>query len=243
MTLTRRRADVVLVERGLFESRARARAAIEAGLVTAGGVTLAKASDLIAPDAAIAAEAPHPWVSRGGVKLAHALDAFAIDPAGLVCLDLGASTGGFTDVLLQRGAKRVHAVDVGHGQLHPRVAADPRVMSHEGVDARDVTSDLIGEAPQLIVIDVAFIALTLVLPAALAVAAKAARLVALVKPQFEAGRERVKKGVVRDAAIHAEVCDKVATAVAQLGWTVDGIIPSPIAGGDGNREFLLAAHS
>jgi 23S rRNA (cytidine1920-2'-O)/16S rRNA (cytidine1409-2'-O)-methyltransferase len=242
MTTTRRRADVVLVERGLFESRARARAAIEAGLVTADGVTLAKASDLIAQDAAIKAEAPHPWVSRGGVKLAHALDAFAIDPAGLVCLDLGASTGGFTDVLLARGAARVHAVDVGHGQLHPKIAADPRVMSHEGVDARDVTLGLIGEAPGLIVIDVAFIPLTLVLPAALAVAAKGARLVALVKPQFEAGRERVKKGVVRDAAIHAEVCDKVAAAVAQLGWTVEGIIPSPIEGGDGNREFLLVAH-
>lgn len=243
MTTPRRRADLVLVERGLFESRARAKAAIEAGLVTAGGVTLAKASDLIAPDAAIEATPPHPWVSRGGVKLAHALDAFAIDPAGRVCLDLGASTGGFTDVLLTRGAAGVHAVDVGHGQLHPKVAADPRVTSHEGVDARDVTPDLLGEAPRLIVIDVAFIPLTLVLPAALALGAPGARLVALIKPQFEAGRDRVKKGVVRDAAIHAEVCDKVAAAVVKLGWTVDGILPSPIEGGDGNREFLLAAHS
>ncbi|CUU42390.1 16S/23S rRNA (cytidine-2'-O)-methyltransferase TlyA [Blastochloris viridis] len=233
----------MLVERGLFESRARAKAAIEAGLVKADGIVLTKASDAIAPGADIIAEAPHPWVSRGGVKLAHALDAFGVDPAGLICLDLGASTGGFTDVLVSRGAARVYAVDVGHGQLHPKIAADPRVVSREGVDARDVTLDLLGAAPGLIVIDVAFIPLTLVLPAALAVAAPGARLVALIKPQFEAGRDRVKKGVVRDAAIHAEVCDKVAAAVARLGWTVDGIIPSPIAGGDGNREFLLVAHT
>ncbi|BBF93757.1 TlyA family RNA methyltransferase [Blastochloris tepida] len=237
----RRRADVVLVERGLFDSRARARAAIEAGLVRADGVVLARPSDTIAPDAEIIAAAPHPWVSRGGVKLAHALDAFAIDPRGLVCLDLGASTGGFTDVLLARGAARVHAVDVGHGQLHPKIAADPRVVSHEGVDAREVTLERLGAPPALIVIDVAFIALTLVLPAATSVAGPGTRLAALIKPQFEAGRERVKKGVVREPAIHAEVCDKVADAARALGWTVEGVIPSPIEGGDGNREFLMAA--
>lgn len=241
MTSERRRADVVLVERGLFESRAKARAAIEAGLVSADGAVLARASDPIAPMAEIAAEPAHPYVSRGGVKLAHVLDAAGVDPAGRICLDLGSSTGGFTDVLLARGAARVHAVDVGHGQLHPRIVADPRVVAYEGRDAREVTRETLGEIPDLIVVDVSFIPLRLVLPAAAALAAPGCRLLALIKPQFEAGRARIKKGVVRDAAVHAEVCAAVAATARDLGWQVETVEPSPITGGDGNREFWLVA--
>ena len=241
MTSERRRADVVLVERGLFESRAKARAAIEAGLVSADGAVLARASDLVAPTAEIAAAPAHPYVSRGGVKLAHALEETTIDPSGLVCLDLGTSTGGFTDVLLARGAARVHAVDVGHGQLHAKLAADRRVVAYEGLDARAVTRETLGEVPNLIVIDVSFIPLALVLPAATALAAPGSRLLALIKPQFEAGRARIKKGVVRDAAVHAEVCDAVAATARDLNWQVEAVLPSPITGGDGNREFWLVA--
>lgn len=236
------RADRLLVEAGLFESRARAQAAIAAGLVRADGAPVRRASDLLSRAAVLGAEAPHPFVSRGGLKLEAALDAFGVDPAGLTCLDLGASTGGFTDVLLRRGAARVYAVDVGRGQLHPRIAADPRVVSHEATDARGLVPDLFAAPPALAVVDVSFISLRLVLPVLPALLAPAARLVALIKPQFEAGRERVGRGgLVRDAAVQAEVCAGIRDLVGALGFRVEGLIPSPIEGGDGNREFLIGA--
>ncbi|MBS7698304.1 MULTISPECIES: TlyA family RNA methyltransferase [unclassified Chelatococcus] len=235
------RADKLLVERGFFETRARAQAAIAAGLVTADGVTVRKSSDSLAPDAAITASAPHPYVSRGGVKLEAGLEAFALSPTGKICLDIGASTGGFTEVLLGRDALKVYAVDVGHGQLHASVAADPRVVSLEGTDARGLTPAEIPDSIGFIVADVSFISLRLVLPPVLPLLADDAALVALVKPQFEAGRAHVAKGIVRDPAIHARVCDDIADFVSGLGFDVLGLIPSPIAGGDGNREFLIGA--
>ena len=236
------RADILLVERGHFPSRAKAREAIEAGLVSADGHIIRKPADTIGPDAQIAATAPYPWVSRGGVKLAAALEHFGFDPAGRIALDIGASTGGFTDVLLTRGASRVHAIDVGHGQLHARLASDPRVKTREGTDIRTLTREMLeGDLPSLIVIDVSFISLALVLPGALALAADDARLIALIKPQFEAGRAALKKGIVRDEAVREAACANIAGLVVQLGWRVDGIMPSPVAGGDGNLEFLLGA--
>jgi len=240
--MTRKRADVVLVERGFFTSRARAQEAIAAGLVTVNGAPVKKPSDVVAEDAVITAVQPHPYVSRGGVKLAAALDAFGIDPKGCVCLDIGASTGGFTEVLLMHGARHVYAVDVGHSQLHPKVASDPRVTNLEGTDARSLTAALIPEPADLLVSDVSFISLKLVLPAAVALLKPHAKLSVLVKPQFEAGRDHVKKGIVRDEAVHRSVCDDISAFVASLGFSVDGIVPSPIEGGDGNREFLLGAH-
>ena len=237
--MPRMRTDRLLVERGLFESRAKAQAAIAAGLVTADGVEVRKASDEITTDAAIDARAAHPYVSRGGIKLAAALDLFHFDPKGRVCLDVGASTGGFTQVLLERGAARVYAVDVGRGQLHASLRGRPEIVSLEETDIRNVQP--LDPAPDLIVIDVSFISLKQVLPAALKLTATPAQLVALIKPQFEAGRERVKKGIVRDPAVHAAVCDDIAAFVASLGWRVAGVIPSPIRGGDGNVEFLLGA--
>lgn len=238
---SRMRADHLLVSRGLFESRARAQAAIEAGLVTADGAPVRRAAALIGEAAEIRAAQPHPYVSRGGVKLAAALDAFAIDPAGCICLDVGASTGGFTDVLLARGAARVHAVDVGRGQLHPRIAADPRVVARQATDARHLDRALIPDPVGLVVIDVSFISLKLVLPALMPLLSHPATLVALIKPQFEAGRRLVRKGIVRDADLQAAVCTDIADHVAGLGFTILGIVPSPIEGGDGNREFLIAA--
>jgi 23S rRNA (cytidine1920-2'-O)/16S rRNA (cytidine1409-2'-O)-methyltransferase len=237
----RRRADLLLVERGLFESRAKAQEAIAAGLVSADGAPVAKASDPLRVSADIIAAAPHPWVSRAGVKLQAALDAFNIDPARCVCLDLGASTGGFTDVLLTCGAAKVYAVDVGHGQLHPRLVGNPRVTSLEGTDARHLTPTLVPEPIALAVADVSFISLRLVLPPIVPLLAPDAALVALVKPQFEAGRAFVKKGVVRDEAAHRTVCREIAAFVEALGFTVFGLVPSPILGGDGNREFLIGA--
>jgi 23S rRNA (cytidine1920-2'-O)/16S rRNA (cytidine1409-2'-O)-methyltransferase len=240
----KRRVDTLLVERGLAESRARAQALVLAGLVSSNGRRLDK------PGMALAGDAPldvrgreHPWVSRGGVKLAHALDHFAIDPTGAVGLDIGASTGGFTDVLLARGARCVYAVDVGHGQLAWRLRQDPRVTVLERCNARHLTRDEIPEPPDLVVCDASFISLTVVLPAALALAAPRARLVALIKPQFEVGKGRVGKGgVVRDPALHREVCEGVATWLgAQPGWRVEGIIESPIRGPEGNVEFLISA--
>lgn len=239
--MTRKRADMVLVERGFFESRARAQEAIAAGLVTVNGAKVRKASETVPEEAVIEAQQPHPYVSRGGVKLAAALDAFDIDPKGRTCLDIGASTGGFTEVLLSRGAERVYAVDVGHGQLHPKIAGDPRVISLEGTDARALTPALIAEPADLLVADVSFISLKLVLPAAVALLKPRAALAVLVKPQFEAGRDNVKKGIVRDEAVHRAVCEDMTTFVASLGFTPLGLIPSPIEGGDGNREFLLGA--
>ncbi|MGD0562641.1 MAG: TlyA family RNA methyltransferase [Roseiarcus sp.] len=236
----RKRADTLLVERGFFASRARAQEAIAAGLVSAGGIVVRKASENLAPDAAIVAGAPHPWVSRGGMKLAAALDAFALDPAGLLCLDVGASTGGFTDVLLTRGARAVVSVDVGHGQFDAALAADPRVTLREGLDARRLTREIVG-APQAIVCDVSFISQRLVLPHVLALADRPAWLVSLVKPQFEVGRERLVKGAVKDPAALALACEAVRRCVEDLGWTSLGLIPSPVLGGDGAREFLYAA--
>ena len=235
----RKRADVLLVERGLFDSRARAPAAIAAGRVTADGVVLRRPSDAVAPDAAFDASPEHPWVSRGGLKLAAALDHFGFDPAGRVCLDVGASTGGFTDVLRARGARRVYAVDVGRGQLHQKLRDDPVVISHEETDIR--TLGPFDESPDLAAIDVSFIPLRLVLPALDRLLRRPAQLVALIKPQFEAGRAKVKKGIVRDPAVHAAVCDDVAAYTAALGWIVAGVVPSPIEGGERNREFLMGA--
>jgi 23S rRNA (cytidine1920-2'-O)/16S rRNA (cytidine1409-2'-O)-methyltransferase len=237
----RKRADIVLVERGFFASRARAQAAIAAGLVSVAGVALKKASDEVAGDAPIEAEAPHPWASRGGVKLAAALDAFALDPTGLVCLDIGASTGGFTDVLLARGGAKVIAVDVGHGQLDPRLAADPRVRSLESVDARALTAAMLGETPEVIVIDVSFISQRLVLPHVLELAAERAWLVSLIKPQFELDRTDLVKGRVRSEAALMRACDDVRATIEAEGWTIIGLIPSPILGGAGAREFLIGA--
>ena len=237
----RQRADRLLVERGLFESRAKAQAAIDAGLVIANGAPVRKASEEIARNAAINATPAHPYVSRGGVKLAAALDHFGFDPNGRVCLDVGASTGGFTQVLLERGAACVYATDVGHGQLHPSLRARSEVVALEETDIRRLSPSLLSEPPDLVTIDVSFISLKLVLPAALALAKPPAQLIALIKPQFEAGPARVKKGIVRDPQVHAAVCDDIAAFVAALGWRVLGVIPSPIAGGDGNAEFLLGA--
>lgn len=235
------RIDRLLVERGLFPSRAKAQAAIEAGLVRAGDALVRKASEAIAVDASLHASAAHPYVSRGGVKLAAALDHFGFDPQGRVCLDVGASTGGFTQVLLERGAKRVYAVDVGRGQLHQSLRARPEVVSLEEIDIRKLSPSLLSEPPDFVTLDVSFISLKLVLRAALALVKSPAQMVALIKPQFEAGRALVKKGIVRDPQVHAAVCDGIAAFVAALGWRGFGIIPSPIAGGDGNAEFLLGA--
>jgi 23S rRNA (cytidine1920-2'-O)/16S rRNA (cytidine1409-2'-O)-methyltransferase len=237
----RQRADRLLVERGLFDSRAKAQAAIAAGLVTADGAPVRKASDEISLDAALRAEPAHPWVSRGGVKLAAALDHFGFDPAGHVCLDVGASTGGFTHVLLARGARRVYAIDVGRGQLHASLRNDARVTLFEETDIRNFDPGRRPEPPDFLVIDVSFISLKLVLPPALALLRTPARLVALIKPQFEAGRRHLKKGIVRDPQVHTAVCEDIVGFAATLGWTVAGVVPSPIAGGDGNREFLLGA--
>jgi 23S rRNA (cytidine1920-2'-O)/16S rRNA (cytidine1409-2'-O)-methyltransferase len=237
----RKRADILLVERGFFSSRARAQAAIAAGLVSVDGIALKRASEEVADDAPIEAEAAHPWASRGGVKLAAALDAFALDPSALVCLDVGASTGGFTDVLLARGAAKVIAVDVGRRQLDPRLAADPRVRSLEGVDARALTAEMVGERHEAIVVDVSFISQRLVLPHVLKLAAERPWLVSLVKPQFELGRNELVKGRVRSEAALERACDAVRAAIEAQGWTVLGLIPSPILGGAGAREFLIAA--
>lgn len=240
--MPRKRADVLLVERGLFESRAKARAAIEAGGVTVDGRVLAKASEAVDEAAEILAVAAHPYVGRGALKLVHALELWPIATQARVALDVGASTGGFTEVCLERGASKVYAVDVGRGQLHPKLAADPRVVSLEGVDARVLTADLIPEPPQLVVSDVSFISLEKALPAALALAAPGADLVALIKPQFEVGPERVGKGgLVKDQAARQAALDRVAAFIAASGWTVQASTDSPIEGGDGNREFLLWA--
>jgi 23S rRNA (cytidine1920-2'-O)/16S rRNA (cytidine1409-2'-O)-methyltransferase len=238
------RLDQLLVERGLAESRARAQALILAGVVFSGERRLDKPGLMVPADAAVAVRGrDHPYVSRGGVKLAHALDHFAIDPSGAVCLDVGASTGGFTDVLLRRGASRVYAVDVGHGQLDWRLRQDARVVVLERLNVRALDRRHVPEPVDLVVCDVSFISLTLALPAALALTAPGARLAALIKPQFEAGREQVGKGgIVRDELVHQAVCEKIAAwLAAQPGWQVLGLTTSPISGADGNIEFLIAA--
>jgi 23S rRNA (cytidine1920-2'-O)/16S rRNA (cytidine1409-2'-O)-methyltransferase len=238
----KRRADLLLVERGLAESRAKAQALILAGLVNCAGRRVDKPGEQLPADAAVIVKGrDHPWVSRGGVKLAHALDWFRISVEGMVALDIGASTGGFTDVLLSRGAKRVHAVDVGHGQLAWKLRQDPRVVVHERLNARYLTHEEIAEPIDTITCDASFISLATILPAPLALAVPQAELIALVKPQFEAGREHVRKGgVVRDTDIQRAMCDRAAAWVAaQPGWTVIGVVESPILGPEGNREFLL----
>jgi 23S rRNA (cytidine1920-2'-O)/16S rRNA (cytidine1409-2'-O)-methyltransferase len=244
MPVARRRADQLLLDRGLVDSRARAQAVILAGLVFSGTRRIDKAGQPMAEDAAIELRGQdHPWVSRGGLKLAHGLAAFGLSPAGLVCLDIGASTGGFTDVLLANGAARVHAVDVGHGQLAWKLRSDPRVTVHERTNARHLTAEAIGEPVGALVCDASFIGLATLLPAPLALCAPGAWAVALIKPQFEAGPEYVgSKGVVRDPAVHREVCERVSKWWGGLpGWRVLGVSESPITGPEGNREFLIGA--
>lgn len=237
------RLDQALVERGLAESRARAQALILAGTVFSDSRRLDKPGHAVTAATALEVRGrDHPWVSRGGVKLAHGIDHFRIDPAGLTCLDVGASTGGFTDVLLAGGARRVYAVDVGHGQLAWRLRTDPRVVVLERTNARDLSPALVSEPIDLIVCDVSFIGLETALPAVLALAAPDALLVALIKPQFEAGRSDVGSGgVVRDAAVRQRVCERIsAWLAAQSGWSVIGTTESPITGPHGNIEVLLA---
>ncbi|HWX04802.1 MAG TPA: TlyA family RNA methyltransferase, partial [Bradyrhizobium sp.] len=237
----RKRADVVLVERGLFESRARARAAIEAGLVVANGKPVAKPSETIAADAELQAQPAHPYVSRGGVKLAGALEQYPIEIEGHLCLDVGASTGGFTEVLLAGGASVVFAIDVGHGQLHPSLREHPKVVSMEETDIRAFEGKRLPARPDIVVIDVSFISLKAVLPVALSLAAAPMHLLALIKPQFEAPRKHSKGGIIRDAAVHRQVCDDIAAFAAQFGCTEIKVFPSSIPGGDGNLEFFLGA--
>jgi len=240
----KQRADVALVDRGLVETRARAQALILAGKVFTGTVRIAKAGQPVLPDTPLEVRGQdHPWVSRGGLKLAHGLAHFALSPEGRVCLDIGASTGGFTDVLLANGAVRVHAVDVGHGQLAWKLRSDPRVVVHERMNARHLAPEAIGEPVQVLVCDASFIGLRTVLPAPLGLCAPGAWAIALIKPQFEAGPGEVGgKGVVRDPAIHQRVCAEIADWWAGLpGWQVLGIADSPITGPEGNREFLIAA--
>jgi 23S rRNA (cytidine1920-2'-O)/16S rRNA (cytidine1409-2'-O)-methyltransferase len=234
----------LLVERGLAESRAKAQALVLAGQVFSGEQRLDKPGQAIAADTPLDLRgAGSPYVSRGGVKLAHGLDHFGIDPKGMVALDIGASTGGFTDVLLQRGVARVYAVDVGHGQLDWRLRNEPKVVVLERTNARHLSHNLIPEPIDLVVCDASFISLKLVLPAALQLTRPGAGLVALIKPQFEVGKSQVGKGgVVRDPPLHEQVCAEVARWLGEgQGWRVQGITPSPITGPKGNREFLIAA--
>ncbi|KXV78129.1 TlyA family RNA methyltransferase [Acetobacter cerevisiae] len=242
--MARRRVDQMLVDRGLVESRTKAQALIMAGLVFTGEKRVAKAGDQLAEDAPLDVRGQqHPWVSRGGCKLAHALTHFDLSPQDRVCLDVGASTGGFTDVLLTNGARHVYAVDVGHGQLAWKLRSDARVTVMEKCNARHLDSTQIPEAPSVIVCDASFIGLRTVLPAALSLAADDAWAVALIKPQFEAGRDQIgAKGVVRDPAVHESVCQMIHDWWSALpGWSVLGIEASPITGPEGNREFLIAA--
>jgi 23S rRNA (cytidine1920-2'-O)/16S rRNA (cytidine1409-2'-O)-methyltransferase len=241
MASPRKRIDLLLVERGLFESRARARAAIEAGLVSANDKPVLKASETFSLDAALQAQPAHPFVSRGGVKLAGALEQYPIPIEDHVCLDVGASTGGFTEVLLANGASVVFAIDVGHGQLHPSLHDHPKIVSMEATDIRSLEGKRLPARPDVVVIDVSFISLKAVLPAALALAAAPMHLLALIKPQFEATRKHSKRGIIRDAAVHQEVCNEIAAFVASLGCTDIQFFPSPIAGGDGNAEFFIGA--
>lgn len=242
--MPKQRVDQLLVERGLAESRAKAQALVMAGLVFSGGKRVEKPGATLAAEAPLAVKGkPHPWVSRGGVKLAHALEHFGIEPAGQVCLDVGASTGGFTEVLLAKGAAKVYAVDVGHGQLDWKLRADKRVVVLERTNARHLTREIVPEPIDLVVCDASFIGLRTVLPAPLTLTKPAAALVALIKPQFEAGPEKVGKGgIVRDEAVRAEVCETIRAWLAgQPRWHVLGIAASPIEGADGNKEFLIAA--
>ena len=240
-----RRVDQALVDRGLVETRARAAALVMAGQVFSGERRIGKAGEKLADDAPLALRGQdHPWVSRGGLKLAHGLAHFGLSPEGRICLDVGASTGGFTDVLLAHGATRVHAVDVGHGQLAWKLRSDPRVVVHERVNARHLEATTIGHDPiGALVCDASFIGLRTILPAPMALCAAGAWAVVLIKPQFEAGPGEVgAKGVVRDPATHERVVAEIADWWStRPGWQVQGVEPSPITGPEGNREFLLAA--
>lgn len=242
--MAKKRADQLLVERGLVESRARAQAVILAGLVYSGEKKVDKAGQQMAEDVALELRGrDHPWVSRGGIKLAHAIDHFGWDMTGLVAMDVGSSTGGFTDVLLTRGAARVYAVDSGTNQLAWKLRQDPRVVVHEQTSARILTAAHVPEPVGMIVCDASFISLSKVLERPMSFAAPDARMIALIKPQFEAGREEVGKGgVVRDPAVHRRVCDEVRGWVEAQGWRVEDIVQSPITGPEGNVEFLIAAH-
>jgi 23S rRNA (cytidine1920-2'-O)/16S rRNA (cytidine1409-2'-O)-methyltransferase len=238
------RLDQLLVERGFYQTRSRARDAVLRGAVRVEGVTAAKPAQAVPPHAAIEiADAAQHYVSRAALKLAHALDHFDLSPHGLAALDLGASTGGFTQVLLERGARHVTALDVGHGQMAPEIARDPRVTVLEGLNARDLSLSHLPEPPQIVTADISFISLKLALPPALALCPPGAHLVALVKPQFEAGKSRLSKdGVVRDPGVQDAVCRDIAHWLeTAMAWRVIGTTPSPFAGGSGNREFLLAA--
>lgn len=237
------RADRFLVEHGYFETRARAQAAIAGGKVTANGVVVTKPSQKIAEDAQIVAEEAFPWVSRAALKLAAALEAFEIDPADRVCLDVGASTGGFTEVLLARGARHVYAVDVGRGQLHRRLQADARVASMEGVDARSLATDMLDAPPSLVVCDASFISLLKVIARPLELAAPQADLIALIKPQFEVGRAAIGKGgLVKSENDRRLAVDTVCSGLEAMSeFRVRAVIDSPVEGGDGNREYLMAA--
>jgi 23S rRNA (cytidine1920-2'-O)/16S rRNA (cytidine1409-2'-O)-methyltransferase len=242
--MARQRADKLLVDRGLVESRAKAQAIIMAGKAFSGDRRIAKAGDLVAEDAPLEVKGQdHPWVSRGGLKLAHALTHFALDPTGAVAIDVGASTGGFTDVLLSSGAAKIYAVDVGHGQLAWKLRTDPRVVVLERTNARHLSAGEIPEPVDWVVCDASFIGLETVLPAALSLTKPSAVAVALIKPQFEVGPARVGKGgVVRDPALHQEVCERIhAWFERQPAWSVLGIVESPIMGPEGNKEFLIAA--
>ena len=241
---TRRRLDRVIVERGLAPSRTRARNLVELGFVKCDGLTVVKPSKLVVSDAEIVVIGKdYPWASRGGVKLLAALDHFRIDVAGAVCLDAGASTGGFSDVLLSRGATRIFAVDVGHGQLVRRLAEDVRVIDLEGVDTRTLTKEEVTEPVDIVVADVSFISLSKAVEVPLGFARSGGWFVGLVKPQYEVGPKRVGKGgVVRDPCLQKQICEEVRRWILAVGgWSVVGVIDSPIVGGDGNREFLLAA--
>jgi 23S rRNA (cytidine1920-2'-O)/16S rRNA (cytidine1409-2'-O)-methyltransferase len=242
--MTKQRADQLLVARGLVETRSRAQALILAGKVFSGERRVAKAGDLLGEETALEVRGQdHPWVSRGGLKLAHGLAHFGFSPAGRVCLDVGASTGGFTDVLLANGARRVHAVDVGHGQLAWKLRCDERVVVHEKTNARYLTRNVVTDPVDALVCDASFIGLATLLPAPISLCAEGTWAIALIKPQFEAGAKAVGgKGVVRDPVVHRDVCDRVANWWAGLpNWIVDGVVESPITGPEGNKEFLLGA--
>jgi len=241
--MAKQRVDQMLVDRGLVESRSRAQAMIMAGLVFSGETKIAKPGQQLPEDAALDVRGrDHPWVSRGGIKLAHGLDHFGWDVGGVVAIDVGSSTGGFTDVLLQKGAAKVYAVDSGTNQLAWSLRQDPRVIVHEQTSARILTEAHIPEPVDMIVCDASFIGLAKVLERPLSFAGPEARLLALIKPQFEAGRDEVGKGgVVRDPAVHQRVCEAVVAWLTGIGWHVVGVTPSPITGPEGNIEFLVAA--
>ena len=238
------RLDLLLVERGLVESRTKAQALIMAGLVYSGEQKLDKAGAEFPDDIELNVRGKeHPWVSRGGMKLMHAIEHFKMDVKGVVAMDVGSSTGGFTDVLLTHGVKKVYAVDVGTGQLDVKLRNDARVVVMEQINARHLTAEMIPDPIDIIVCDASFISLKKVLPAALALAAPNAKLVTLIKPQFEVGKAEVSrgKGVIRDAALHQAVCNDISDWAAGLNWQVQGVIESPITGPKGNKEFLMIA--